>query len=203
MNVMNTMYRFLTIGLLVLVSLFGTKAAYAGIEIGLLTCKTVDGTHSNLLIHSTVGVKCVFEGSGVKEDYKGETGIGLGIDLNFNKKATMAYTVLSAMGGVDASGYKLAGKYAGGKGAATVGIGVGAAVLLGGGDNNFTLQPVALEGSTGFGVEGGLTYLYIEPDRKHNWTSPSETESDYKQSWTPPEDMPSSSGDLIQEIQQK
>jgi len=41
--------------------------------------------------------------------------------------------------------------------------GVGAAVLVGGGDKSFSLQPLALEGSTGLGLSGGVGYLYIEP----------------------------------------
>ena len=141
----------------------GTAQADQWLEVGVLTCDTVKGSGYNLIIRSTVDVDCVFTGTeGFEEDYRGETGIGLGIDLNLDREATIAFTVLSA-GEVDPGNYALAGKYTGGKASATVGVGLGAAVLVGGGDKSFSLQPLALEGSTGLGVSGGIGYLYIEP----------------------------------------
>lgn len=140
------------------------SAAEGGLEVGVLTCKTVPGTRFNLIIRSTVDVDCVFKGSaGVEERYRGETGIALGVDLNINRLETIAFTVLSASSDVSPGAYALAGRYVGGKASATLGVGVGAAVLVGGGDKSFSLQPVALEGSTGLGVSGGIGYLYIEP----------------------------------------
>jgi len=137
--------------------------AASGVQIGVLTCESVPGTRFNLLIHSTIDVKCVFRAAGGGEErYKGETGIGLGIDLNWNRDETIHFTVLSAQGDTQIGAHSLAGRYGGAKASATVGVGAGAAVLIGGGSNNFTLQPLALEGSTGLGVAAGLGYLYIE-----------------------------------------
>jgi hypothetical protein len=48
----------------------------------------------------------------------------------------------------------------------SVGVGAGAAVLVGGGFKDFSLQPVALEGNIGLGAAAGLGYLYLEPERK-------------------------------------
>jgi len=139
-------------------------AEQAGIEIGILTCETVPGTRFNLIVRSTVDVECVFKGSqGGEEHYRGETGIGLGIDLNFGRQEQIAFTVLSAKSDVTPGSYALTGRYVGGKASATVGVGAGVAVLVGGGDKSFSLQPIALEGSTGLGVSGGIGYLYIEP----------------------------------------
>jgi hypothetical protein len=133
------------------------------IEVGVLTCTTVPGTRFNLIIRSTVDVECIFKGSaGGEERYQGETGIGLGVDLNLNREEQIAFTVLSA-GPHEPGDYALTGRYGGAKASATVGVGVGAAVLVGGGSKSFTLQPLALEGSTGLGVAAGIGYLYIEP----------------------------------------
>ena len=145
--------------------LLGIGGAQADVKVGVLTCDTVEGSRLNLVIHSTVDVKCVFDDGTTKEHYKGETGIGLGIDLNIKKDATIAFTVLSASEGTAAGSHALVGKYGGAKAAATVGIGAGAAVLVGGGDNSISLQPLALEGSKGLGVEAGLTYLHLEADK--------------------------------------
>ena len=140
-----------------------TAQAEQAIEVGVLTCDTVPGTGYNLIIRSTVDVTCTFTGSsGFEENYRGETGIGLGVDLNLDRDASIAFTVLAA-GDVDPGNYALAGKYVGGKASVTVGVGLGAAVLVGGGDKSFGLQPLALEGSTGLGLSGGIGYLYIEP----------------------------------------
>lgn len=140
------------------------SASEAGLEVGVLSCETVPGTRFNLLIRSSVDVTCVFKGSdGKVEKYRGETGIALGVDLNVNRQENIAFTVLSATQGVSPGDYALSGKYVGGKASATVGVGLGAAVLVGGGDKSFSLQPIAVEGSTGLGVSGGIGYLYIEP----------------------------------------
>ena len=145
-----------------LVSL-NVMAAEAGVEIGVLTCNTVKGSGYNLIIRSTVDVTCEFSGSsGGVESYKGETGVALGVDLNINREATIAFTVLSA-GDVAAGTYALTGKYVGAKASATIGVGLGAAILVGGGEHSVTLQPLAIEGSTGLGVAGGVGYLYLEP----------------------------------------
>jgi len=134
-----------------------------GTRMGLLTCKTVPGSTLSLVIHSTENVKCVFRDNiGQTEHYKGETGVGLGFDVSFNRQTTMVYTVMAA--NTKAGNHQLTGKYFGGGGSATVGAGVGAQALIGGGKKNISLQPVALSGSTGAGVSGGLTYLYLESD---------------------------------------
>jgi len=141
-------------------------ADHAGIKLGVLKCTQVAGTGINLLIHSTVQVRCVFTSiTGERQAlYKGETGIGLGIDLNWNKTETIAFTVLGATGNVGGS-HPLAGKYIGGRASASAGIGAGVQVLIGAGKNHITLQPLALESARGFGAAAGIGYLYLEPSR--------------------------------------
>ena len=136
----------------------------AGAKIGVLNCDTVPNSGMNLLIHSTVGVKCVFKSSqGVVEHYKGETGVGLGIDLNYDRQTHTVYSVLAA--DFKKGEYQMAGKYVGAGGSASLGVGVGAHALIGGNNKSITLNPVAISGQKGIGVEGGVTYLYLEPDR--------------------------------------
>jgi len=133
----------------------------AGTKIGVLTCNSVPGSGLNLLIHSTVDLKCKFEstdGSGT-ERYVGETGIGLGIDINYNLERHLLFTVFAA--DTARGNHKLAGKYGGAGASATVGVGVGAQVLVGGSNRSISLQPV-IEGSSGVGVSGGLTYLFLQ-----------------------------------------
>ncbi|HEX9702834.1 MAG TPA: DUF992 domain-containing protein [Rhodospirillales bacterium] len=141
-------------------------AADPGVKLGVLNCHQIPGTAFNLLIHSTVQVNCMFTSvTGERQAlYKGETGIGLGIDLNWNKSESIAFTVLGATTNVGGS-HPLAGKYLGGRASASAGVGGGVQVLVGAGANQFTLQPLALESAKGFGVAAGLGYLYLEPSK--------------------------------------
>ncbi|MEQ8659975.1 MAG: DUF992 domain-containing protein [Gammaproteobacteria bacterium] len=139
-----------------------TQAA-AGLEVGVLTCSVVPGSRLNLLIRSTADVKCVYAKGGATEEYVGETGIALGLDLSFKQDEKMAFTVIAASQDVSPGARALGGRYVGGELSAAAGLGLGAKALLGGGDKNVGLQPLALESSTGIGASGGLSFLYIEP----------------------------------------
>ena len=134
----------------------------AGVELGVLTCTVVPGSRVNLLIRSTADIECEFNNQGTVERYKGETGIALGLDLSIKSDEKMAFTVLSASSDVTPGGHALAGKYVGAAASAAAGVGLGAKVLVGGGNKNFSLQPLALETSKGLGAAGGLGFLYIE-----------------------------------------
>ena len=139
------------------------SAAEGGIEVGILTCEVVPGSRVNLLIRSTADVECKFENGGVIEEYVGKTGIALGLDLSFRKNEKMAFTVIAASEDVAPGARALGGKFVGGQVSAAAGLGLGAKALVGGGDKNVGLQPLALESSTGIGVAGGLGFLYIQP----------------------------------------
>jgi|TARA_R110002096_G_scaffold22675_28_gene72814 hypothetical protein len=140
-----------------------TVAAEGGIEVGVLTCNVVPGSRVNLLIRSTADVECTYENGGVTEDYRGETGIALGLDLSFRSNEKMVFTVFAATDDVRPGAKALGGKYVGGQVSAAAGLGLGAKALVGGGAKNIGLQPLALETSTGIGIAGGLGFLYIEP----------------------------------------
>ena len=137
-----------------------------GVEAGVLTCNSIPGTRLNLLIHSSIDVNCTFEtADGKTEQYTGDTGIGLGVDLNWDRKEKLYFSVVSAGADITAGAYSLAGRYLGGKASITAGLGVGAAALIGGSDDNIALQPLALETSSGLGLSGGMAYLFLEPAR--------------------------------------
>ncbi len=146
-----------------LVAPLGAAHAAGGLEVGVLTCSVVPGSRLNLLIRSTADVKCVYAKGGQTEEYVGETGIALGLDLSFKQNEKMAFTVIAASEDVSPGSKALAGKYVGGELSAAAGLGLGAKALVGGGAKNIGLQPLALESSTGIGASGGLSFLYIEP----------------------------------------
>ena len=134
-----------------------------GARVGVLTCSQVKGTKRNLLITSSVQISCTYEGDdGSSESYKGETGIGLGIDLSWKDEEIVKWVVVAPTNDKTANNHALVGKYYGAKAEATAGVGAQANILVGGGDKSFTLQPLSLGGQTGFGAAAGLGYLYLE-----------------------------------------
>ncbi len=128
----------------------------------MLTCTVVPGSRVNLLIRSTADVTCTYENQGQTEKYKGETGIALGLDLSFKNDEKFAFAVIAASADVKPGAHALAGKYVGGTAGANAGVGLSASALIGGGNKNISLQPLALGTSTGVGVAGGIGFLYIE-----------------------------------------
>ena len=159
---MNDNFRFLAAGLLA--AALPLAASADSVRVGVLTCETVPGSRVNLLVRSTADVKCTFEDTaGKTEAYRGESGIALGLDLSFKREETFAFAVVSTSD-LSAGSHSLAGKYIGGKATATVGVGLGAAALVGGAEDQFGLNPIAVGGAQGVGAAAGIGFLYIEAD---------------------------------------
>jgi len=138
------------------------QAGEAKGEVGVVTCDYISGTKVNLLIFSSASFNCVFKHDGVRDYYDGEAGIRLGLDLQWTDQSTMSYTVMaSTQKDIDWS-QALTGTYTGGKASAAFGVGLGAAVLIGGSADSVALVPLAIEAGTGFGATAGLGYLSLK-----------------------------------------
>ena len=135
------------------------------VEVGVLKCETVPKTRRNYLIRSTADVDCVFEkkGGGTSK-YMGETGIALGATLTFKQEAEKLYYTVAAST-TDVKDGALAGKYVGGQIDMSAKKGAGAAVLIGGGNNQISLSPMGMT-EEGFGISAGVGFLYLEPAKK-------------------------------------
>lgn len=132
-------------------------AASKGVKIGMLTCNVDGGV--GMIIGSSKGVDCVFEGTiGQRERYTGSIG-KLGIDIGVTGKAVMAWAVF-APGKLKAGA--LAGHYAGASAEATVAVGLGANVLVGGSDKSIALQPLSVQAQTGLNVAAGVASLRLK-----------------------------------------
>jgi hypothetical protein len=131
-------------------------------EVGVVTCTFIPGTKSNMLLFSSADFNCVFKHDGQVDHYDGEAGIKLGLDLQWNNTSTMAYTVMaSTQKDIDWS-QALTGTYSGGKATAAFGVGLGAAVLIGGSSDSVGLVPIALEAGTGVGATAGIGFLSLK-----------------------------------------
>jgi hypothetical protein len=128
-----------------------------GANVGSLTCKVAGGM--GFIFGSSKDLDCLFARTdGVGERYTG-TIKRYGIDIGFTKESQIVWLVF-APGSIAAGA--LTGGYVGATAQATVGGGVGANVLLGGGSGQITLQPVSVEGSVGLNVAGGLAEVELK-----------------------------------------
>ena len=96
----------------------------------------------------------------------GEMGMSIGIDLQQKSNAQTVFAVIAVSSDTRTEAYSLEGSYVGGMASAALGIGAGASVMIGGGNKNFSLHPVAVETSTGLGAALGISYLTLVPDEE-------------------------------------
>jgi hypothetical protein len=128
------------------------------VRVGTLRCDVAGGT--SFIFGSTRAIACEFVNvNGKRERYDGEIR-RYGVDLGFTKAAVMLWVVLAPT--TDVKPGVLAGSFVGASGSATVGVGAGANVLLGGSDRSITLQPLSIEGNTGLNVALGVGELRLQ-----------------------------------------
>ena len=136
------------------------QAAPHGVKVGLLTCHVESGW--GYVIGSSRDVHCDFQPSeGERDRYKGSIS-KLGADIGYTSSGTIVWEVVAPSSDVRPGA--LQGDYAGATASATIGVGVGAHVLLGGFDKSVALQPVSVEGNTGLDVAAGIGELSLRKD---------------------------------------
>jgi uncharacterized protein DUF992 len=135
----------------------GPTFAASGIRIGSLNCVVQPGV--GLILGSQKGMKCTFTPtSGRREGYTGSI-TRVGVDIGVTGKAYMTWAVF-APGRLKAG--SLAGSYGGVSAQATVGVGLGANVLVGGFKKSIALQPLSVQGQTGLNVAAGIAGLHLK-----------------------------------------
>ena len=97
-------------------------------------------------------------GGGPPQHYVGAIN-KFGVDIGYLQGGVIVWTVVAPTANL-APG-SLTGTYAGATGSATVGVGVGANVLVGGSGNSIALQPVSIEGTTGLNVAAGIAEMTL------------------------------------------
>jgi hypothetical protein len=156
----------LTIGFFALVigvSGFGGPAqAQGGAQVGTLTCNVAGGW--GFVFGSSKAIRCTFAraGGGV-EHYTGSIN-KFGVDIGYTKGGVLVWGVLAPSASL-ASG-ALSGNYGGVTGSATVGVGAGANVLVGGSHRSISLQPLSVEGNTGLNVAAGIGAMSLHYQRQ-------------------------------------
>jgi hypothetical protein len=147
-------------GALLLAALFPTSA-FAGERIGALECH-LSGNGPSILVENQ-SVDCVFARvrGGRRAHYTGRL-TKIGADIGVNGHSDLLWDVVAATGRIGPGA--LAGDYAGPEASAKVGLGLGAAALVGGSNQTVSLQPLNVEGGEGLGFTAGvenLTLVYV------------------------------------------
>jgi hypothetical protein len=133
------------------------SAAQSGVKAGVLNCNVAGGW--GLVFGSSKKVNCTFSPqAGATEKYEGEIG-KFGADIGYSKAAVLVWAVWAPTSDVKPGALK--GTYGGVTGGASVGVGAGANVLVGGSNKTINLQPLSIEGTVGLNVAAGIAALTL------------------------------------------
>jgi hypothetical protein len=134
------------------------EAAY--VQAGVLTCNVAPSI--GLIVIERRDMTCVFaptNTAGRSENYVG-TLRKFGLTLGATAAGVIVWGVLSSVSGVPVRG-SLAGEYAGAGADASIVVGAGANVLLGGSNKSFALQPLSVQGQIGLNFAIGISDLLL------------------------------------------
>ena len=140
---------------LVLGTLAGVPAVDAaphGVKVGTLICNVASGW--GFIFGSSKDLRCTFRpNSHSSEHYTGSIS-KFGVDIGYTEGGVLIWGVFAPSSDVRAGA--LQGDYAGATASATVGVGIGANVLIGGLSKSIALQPLSVEGNRGLNVAAGV-----------------------------------------------
>jgi Protein of unknown function (DUF992) len=141
------------IGLAGLAASLPTAAqAQGGVRVGTLTCHVASGW--GFVFGSSKSLRCTFAPAPGRAEFYAGTINKFGVDIGYTQGGVLVWVVFAPTANL-APG-SLNGNYVGATGSATVGIGAGANVLVGGSNSTISLQPVSIEGNTGLNVAAGI-----------------------------------------------
>ena len=148
------MNRLLVPAVAALLVLVGGMPAHAqgGVEVGRLTCNVAGGW--GFVFGSSKAVRCTFARAGGRPEHYAGSINKFGVDIGYTEGGVLVWGVFAPSSNLGPGA--LSGNYVGATGSATVGVGAGANVLVGGSNRTISLQPVSFEGNTGLNVAAGI-----------------------------------------------
>jgi Protein of unknown function (DUF992) len=134
-----------------------SEAASGGVKVGTLTCNVSSGW--GYVLRSSRDLRCNYAPtSGLNEHYDGSMS-KFGVDIGYTQGGVIIWNVIAPVSGIMPGA--LEGGYGGVTAGATVGVGLGANVLLGGSNKSIALQPLSVEGNMGLNVAAGIGALNL------------------------------------------
>ena len=131
------------------------------VQVGVLECR--GGASVGFVVGSVTNLGCVLRAEGLPEDRYVATIRKVGLDLGITQETALAWGVFAPVNRLGPG--DLAGSYAGAQGSASIGLGLGGNVLVGGSNNSIALQPLSVQGQVGLNVAAGLESLELRPGR--------------------------------------
>lgn len=136
--------------------------AQSGVRVGTLSCNVASGW--GFVFGSSKALHCTFSGGQHRyERYSGSIS-KFGVDIGYTRGGVLVWAVFAPTANLAPGA--IAGNYVGATGSATVGVGAGANVLVGGSNRTISLQPVSLEGNTGLNVAAGIGAISLRYQRQ-------------------------------------
>jgi hypothetical protein len=144
-------------------SITGTnaQAPVDRVRVGILECR--GGASIGFVVGSVTNLGCVLRAEGMPEDRYIAIIRKVGVDLGITQESALAWGVYAPVARLGPG--DLSGNYAGAQGSATLGVGVGGNVLVGGSANSIALQPLSVQGQVGVSLAAGLESLELRPGR--------------------------------------
>lgn len=132
-----------------------SASAQQSVQAGVLECQGAE--YVGAIVASQTELECIFRSeTGRAEPYVAHV-TRVGLDIGVTAQTGLAWAV-------HAPTYRLgpgalAGQYGGVGANATVGVGIGANLLIGGSANTIALQPLSLQGQTGLSAVAGVVQV--------------------------------------------
>lgn len=131
------------------------------VQVGVLECR--GGASIGFIVGSVTNLGCVLRAGGMPEDRYIAVIQKVGLDIGITEETALAWNVFAPVARLGPG--DLAGTYAGADASASIGLGVGGNVLVGGSNNSIALQPLSVQGEVGVSVVAGLESLELRPGR--------------------------------------
>jgi hypothetical protein len=131
------------------------------VQVGILECR--GAASMGFIVGSVTNLGCVLRSDGRPEDRYVATIRKVGLDLGITQETALAWGVYAPVARLGPG--DLSGDYVGAQGSASVGVGLGGNVLVGGSANSIALQPLSVQGQVGLNVAAGLESLELRPGR--------------------------------------
>jgi hypothetical protein len=140
--------------------------AQGGVRVGTLSCNVASGW--GFVFGSSKSLHCSFALAPGRTEFYAGTINKFGVDIGYTQGGVLVWGVFAPSANIGPGA--LSGNYIGASGSATVGVGAGANVLVGGSNRTISLQPVSFEGNTGLNVAAGVGSITLryQPQTAHH-----------------------------------
>ena len=125
---------------------------------GTLTCNVASGW--GFVFGSSRDLHCTYRGKNHREHYTG-TISKFGVDIGYTEGGVLVWGVFAPTSDIRHGALEV--DYAGATASATIGVGLGANVLVGGLEKSIALQPLSFEGNQGLNVAAGIGAINLKP----------------------------------------